>query len=238
VQTLNIARRQFASYFNSPAAYIVLALTLAVTGFLFFVFPGAFFLAGRATLRTLFSMMPWALLFACPALTMGLLAEERRTGTIELLITMPVRDWEVIVGKYLASLGLLAVLLAFTLPYPIVVASFGPLDWGPVWTGYLGLFLEGAALLAIGVMTSSWTENQLIAFFVAFIIGFLLVILGYAAQLLGPGLGRFVEAISFGSHFESMARGVLDTRDLVFFVSLIVLPLAIAFRSLESRRWR
>jgi len=237
VQTLNIARRQFASYFNGPAAYIVIALVLILTGFLFF-YIGAFFLTGRASLRGLFQMMPFTLLFACPALTMGLLAEEKRNGTLELLITLPVREWEVIVGKYLAAVGLLAVTFALTLPYPIVVSTLGNLDWGQVWTGYFGLLLEGSALLAIGMMASSFTDNQLIAFFVAGIFAFMFVVVGYATPFFPSGLASVVEQMSFSFHFESMARGVLDTKDLVFFSSMIFFPLAIAFRALESRRWK
>ena len=237
MQTLNIARRQFASYFNGPAAYIVIALVLILTGFLFF-YIGAFFLTGRASLRGLFQMMPFTLLFACPALTMGLLAEEKRNGTLELLITLPVREWEVIVGKYLAAVGLLAVTFALTLPYPIVVSTLGNLDWGQVWTGYFGLLLEGSALLAIGMMASSFTDNQLIAFFVAGIFAFMFVIVGYATPFFPSGLASVVEQMSFSFHFESMARGVLDTKDLVFFSSMIFFPLAIAFRALESRRWK
>lgn len=237
MQTLNIARRQFASYFNGPAAYIVIALVLILTGFLFF-YIGAFFLTGRASLRGLFQMMPFTLLFACPALTMGLLAEEKRNGTLELLITLPVREWEVIVGKYLAAVGLLAVTFALTLPYPIVVSTLGNLDWGQVWTGYFGLLLEGSALLAIGMMASSFTDNQLIAFFVAGIFAFMFVVVGYATPFFPSGLASVVEQMSFSFHFESMARGVLDTKDLVFFSSMIFFPLAIAFRALESRRWK
>ena len=238
MQTLNIARRQFASYFNGPAAYIVIALVLILTGFMFFYIPGAFFLTGRASLRTLFQMMPFTLMFACPALTMGLLAEEKRNGTLELLITLPVREWEVIVGKYLAAVGLLAVTFALTLPYPIVVNTLGNLDWGQVWTGYFGLLLEGSALLAIGMMASSFTDNQLIAFFVAGIFAFMFVVVGYATPFFPSGLASVVEQMSFSFHFESMARGVLDTKDLVFFSSMIFFPLAIAFRALESRRWK
>lgn len=238
MQTLNIARRQFASYFNGPAAYIVIAQVLLLTGFLFFYIPGAFFLTGRATMRTLFQMMPFTLMFACPALTMGLLAEEKRNGTLELLATMPVREWEIIVGKYLAAVGLLGVMLALTIPYPIVVNTLGNLDWGQIWSGYFGLFLEGSALLALGMMASSFTDNQLIAFFVAGTLAFGFVIVGYATPFLSSGLASVVEQLSFSFHFESMARGVLDTKDLVFFFSMIFFPLAIAFRGLESRRWK
>ncbi|MCX7809263.1 MAG: ABC-2 transporter permease, partial [Deltaproteobacteria bacterium] len=145
---LTIASRQFKSYFNGPTAYVVICLILGVIG-LFFWTP--FFLAGRASVRQLFILIAYCLTFAGPALTMGLIAEEKRSGTIELLITMPVRESEVIIGKFLAALGLWAVCLVCTLPIPLAVSTLGRLDWGPVWSGYLGALLLGSAVLAVGL---------------------------------------------------------------------------------------
>jgi ABC-2 type transport system permease protein len=233
--TLTIAGRQFRSYFNGPVAYIVLSLVMLLLGFLFWQ---TFFLFGKATAREMFSYLSLILTFAVPALTMGLLAEEKRTGTIELLITMPVRDWEVVIGKFLGVLGLFAVLLALTLPYPISIARLGTLDPGPVFTGYVGLFLQGGALLAIGLMASSWTDNQLVALFVALGISVSVFLLDKVLQLLPAQAASVLEWFSFDFHVNSMTRGVIDLRDVIFFLSITGFSLALAFRALESRRWR
>ncbi len=233
--TLTIALRQFRSFFNGPVAYIVIAIVLIALG-LFFWTP--FFLMNHASVREMFRLLGIILAFAVPALTMGLLAEERRSGTIELLITMPVRDMDVIFGKFLASLGLLAVLLVCTLPYPISVSTLGNLDWGPVLTGYFGLFLEAGAMLAIGLMCSSFTENQLIAFFVSMALCTVLAFfIGWFLPFMPPGIIDVVTWISFDTHFEAMTRGVVDTRDVVYFLSVAGFALMVAFRALESRRW-
>lgn len=234
--TMTIALRQFRSFFNGPVAYIVIAIVMIALG-LFFWTP--FFLMNHASVREMFRLLGIILAFAVPALTMGLLAEERRSGTIELLITMPVRDADVIFGKFLAALGLLGVLLLCTLPYPLSVSTLGNLDWGPVLTGYFGLFLQAGAMLAIGLMFSSFTENQLIAFFgsltictvLAFFIGWFLPFIpnGFVLDV--------VTWVAFDRHFESMTRGVIDTRDVVYFVSVAGFALMVAFRALESRRW-
>jgi len=233
---LHIAGRQFRSYFNGPVAYIVICIVLIALGFFFWT---PFFLMNHASVHEMFRMMGMILAFAVPAMTMGLLAEERRSGTIELLITMPVRESEVIFGKFLAGLGLVAVLLACTIPYPISVSMLGNLDWGPVLTGYIGLLLEAAAMVAIGLMCSAFTENQLIAFFVALapcvMLGWL-----FAAFLPFVPVGwptTLVTFLSFDSHYDSMARGVIDSRDVIYFLSVAGLALMVAFRALESRRW-
>jgi ABC-2 type transport system permease protein len=232
--TLTIAARQFRSYFNGPVAYIVICFSLFLVGILFWQ---PFFLMNRATVREMFRFFSYMFVFAAPAITMGLLAEERRSGTLELLITMPVREGEVIVGKFLGALGLLAVMLLVSIPYPISVAQLGPLDDGPVWSGYFGLFLQGAAMIAIGIAASSFTENQLVAFFVSFFIGAVVVLLTWLLPLLPAGLVSVVEWITFDYHFESMSRGVIDTRDVVYFLSIVAFSLMLAFRALESRRW-
>jgi ABC-2 type transport system permease protein len=177
------------------------------------------------------------LLPTAPALTMGLLAEEKRTGTIEVLLTMPVKDTEVIVGKYLAALGLLAVLLACTLAYPISVGTLGHLDWGPVFAGYFALLLEGGAMLAVGVLASSWTDNQLIAFFTSGMICFVFWIISRFLPFMPQATASIIEWLSFDYHFQDLVRGVIDTRHIIYFLSVIGFSLALAFRSLESRRW-
>lgn len=233
--TLTIAGRQFRSYFNGPVAYIVVCICLILVGIFFW---SPFFLMGRVTVREMFRLFGMTLAFAAPAITMGLLAEEKRSGTLELLITMPVRESEVIFGKFLGALGLLAVMLLVSLPYPISVSRFGDLDWGPVISGYLGLLLQGGAMIAIGLAASSFTDNQLVAFFVSFFICAVLVAVGWLLPLMPPGfVVNTAEWLSFDYHFESMSRGVIDTRDLIYFLSIAGFCLMLAFRALESRRW-
>lgn len=234
-RTLTIAKREFAAYFNGPAAYIVLSLFLMVLGFFFWQ---PFFLMNRASVRGMYELMSVLLLAAAPAMTMGLLAEEKRTGTIEVLLTMPLRDGEVILGKFLGALGLLVVLMLLTLPYPISVASLGRLDVGPVLAGYLAILLQGSAMLAIGVLASSWTENQLIAFFTSGMLCFGLFMLGRFLPFMPSQIASIVEWASFDYHYEGLARGVIDSRDVVYFLSIAGFALAFAFRSLESRRWK
>jgi len=233
--TLSIARREFRSYFNSPAAYIVGTLFLIVIAIMFW---NSFFLEQRASVRRMFFWAYIVSVFVGPAITMGLLAEEKRTGTLELLITYPVRDAEVVLGKYLGALGLYAVLLLLTLPQVFSVAGMGPLDWGPVWSGYLGLFLSGGAFIAIGVLASSWTSNQLVALIVALAIGTFFSVIRHLLFFLPDGLASVFEWLSFGYHSDSLERGVIDTRDVFFFFSVIALSLGLAFRSLESRLWK
>jgi len=233
-RTLTIAKREFRGYFNSPAAYIVVCLFLMLLGFFFW---SPFFLSNRASVRGMFDLMSVLLLPTAPAMTMGLLSEEKRTGTIEVLLTMPVRDSEVSMGKFLGALGLLSVLLVLTLVYPISVSTLGSLDWGPILTGYLALLLQGSAMLALGVLASSWTDNQLIAFFVAGMMCFALWVVSRFLPFIPQQAAAVVEWISFDYHFRNLVRGVIDTRNVIYFLSVIGLALAMAFRSLESRRW-
>ncbi|MEM9189883.1 MAG: ABC transporter permease subunit [Myxococcota bacterium] len=234
--TLAIAKRQFVSYFNGPVAYIVICGALLFVGFFFWQ---PFFLDGRATVRNLWQWVTLSLILVAPALSMGLLADEKRTGTLELLLTLPVKDWELIVGKYLGVLGLYLVFLLLTLPYPMSVASLGDLEWGQTMAGYLGMFLLGAGFLAFGLMASSWTSSQVVALFVSVLYCFFV---GFAFDkvlaLLPSDYTNYLEWLSFDFHRASMARGVVDSRDVIFFLTMIVLPLLIAFRSIESRRWR
>jgi ABC-2 type transport system permease protein len=150
---------------------------------------------------------------------------------------MPVTEAQVIVGKFIGVLGLYAVILALTIFYPISVSTLGDLDWGPVLSGYLGLLLQGSAVLAIGLMASSWTSNQLIALFVALTLSVFFWVLDKFLALLPTNAASALEWLSFDHHFQSMARGVIDLRDVLFFVSVAVFALALAFRALESRRW-
>ncbi len=232
--TLTIAQRQLRSYFSGPVAYIVTCLFLLLIGVFFWP---DFFLVKRATVRDLFQVVSLLLVFAAPAMTMGALAEERGKGTLELLITMPIRDWEVILGKFLAAFSLYSIMLLITTVYPLSVSTLGNLDWGPVFTGYLALLLQGAAMLSIGLLASSWTENQLIAFFIGISMCFAFWFIDRFVPFLPRAAASVFEWLSVNYHFRSMVRGVIDTRNVVYFLSLIGFSLALAFHSLERRRW-
>jgi ABC-2 type transport system permease protein len=232
---LAIARREFKAYFNSPVAYFVIAIFLVMIGVLFFI---PFFSQDRVSMRDFFSLAPFLFVFFIPAITMRLIAEERRSGTIEMLITLPLRDVDVILGKFFAAVLLLIVALLLTLPYAFTISKFGDLDWGPVLGGYFGLLLMGSACLAIGLLASSWTENQIVAFVVAlFLTMFFMTVDRFMIFLPSP-IASVFEYLSFGVHFQNAARGLVDSRDVVFFLSITLLWLFFAFRSLESRQWR
>lgn len=235
MQTLAIARRELGSSFASPVAYIVLSAFLLLAGFMFF---DQFFLDGNATLFRLFQRMPEWLFFFAPAIAMRLLAEERGSGTMELLATLPVADWEVVVGKFLAAFALLAIGVLLTIPYAITVAQLGPLDLGPVIGGYVGTLLLGATYLSFGLLASALTKNQIVAFVVGLAFCFGLFVLESASGAAGPTVGPVLEYLSPGKHFQSIARGVIELKSIVYYVTTIVVVLLLTSRVLEARRWR
>lgn len=233
--TTTIALREFKSYLASPMAYVVTGIFLLLTGFFFSISPSTYL---ETSIRGLWEF--WGtllLLLLASVLTMRLLAEERKMGTLELLLTAPVRDSEVIMGKFFGSLGILTVMLALTFYYPILLMSFGDPDMGPIITGYLGLFLLGGASLAVGLFASSLTSNQLVAAMVAGGIIFALWFAGMAAGLLPEAMGDVISYVSLYYHFSSFMRGVIDTRGIIYYLSITVLFLFLAIRSIESSRW-
>jgi ABC-2 type transport system permease protein len=232
---LVISRREIRTYFNSPVAYIVVTVFTAITGYLFFT---QLFIEKQAELRGFFNVMPLLFMFMVPAITMRLLADEKGSGTLEMLITMPVRDWEVVLGKYLAAMALLATALGLTLVFAITVRALGPLDRGPAVGGYLGLLLMGGAYVAIGLMCSAFTRNSIIAFIVAFAISFALYLFGRLTQFVPAALQPILAFLSIDAHFENISRGVIDSRDVIYYLSVIGVSLLVATTSLESRRWR
>jgi len=234
----SIARRELGSYFSSPIAYVFLLTFVGVVLFTFFNV-NAFFGRAQADMRALFSSIPLLLLWLVPALTMRLWAEEQKQGTIELLLTLPVRDRELVGGKFLASWILLAVGLALTLPLPLTVAFLGNLDWGPVWGGYLGALLLGAAYLAVGQFVSALTENQILAFILSLVVCMGLYGLGTEVflGLFSDGTAAVLRSLGTGSRFESIGRGVVDLRDLVYYVSLTVFFLTLSVGALRAKRW-
>jgi ABC-2 type transport system permease protein len=229
-----IFRRELRSYFNSPVAYVVIVVFLAIVGWFF---SSNLFLMNVASMRVVFELVPLVFLFFIPAITMRLLAEEQKTGTLELLTTRPVRDSEIVLGKFLAAWVLVAITLLPTVLYVIVLASLGPLDVGPVLSGYIGLLLMAAAYIGIGLLASSLTENQIVAFIVSFLIILALFLLNKVLMYVPEGLASTFEFLGIDYHFSNIARGVIDSRNLIYFASLIGFSLLLATVSLERRKW-
>src|SRR4026209_944085 len=252
---LPVFKKEMRLYFGSPVAYVVFTFFLLISGWFFsqiFLFYSdasmrSFMqpqLGGQDlnvienVMRPLFTNMSVVLLFFIPMLTMRLFAEEKRSGTIELLLTYPVRDGEVLAGKSLASLALFALLLVLTLLYPGLVAYFTKVEWGPILSGYLGLLLTGAVFLAVGVLVSSMTENQIVAGFATFGILLAFWIVGWGAEFAGGPRRGVLQYLSIGDHLDGFTRGLIDTKDLVYYVSGVALALFLTLRSLDSKRWK
>ena len=233
-----IALREVRAYFQSPIAYIVLFLFAGVSAFVFFNVK-KFFAAERAELRGFFEIIPLVFLFLVPGLTMRLWSEEKKAGTLELLMTLPVKKHQYVIGKFLGAWTLVAVALLFTAVIPVSVSMLGPLDMGPVLGGYLAAFLLGGTFVAIGIFMSAVTENQIVALLGAMIVGLLLYIPGteqFLAFLPEAWVGT-AQSVGLGSRFQSIERGVVDFRDLLYYVSLIFLFLAANVAVLVGRRW-
>ncbi len=232
---LAIFRRELSSYFDSPLAYIVVPAFLAIVGG-FSLWFSDIFAAGVATMRTVFFWSAISYLLLIPAVTMRLFSEEKRTGSLELLVTMPVTEGEMVAGKFLAALSLMSLALVLTATYPLTLATLGDLDPGPVLGGYLGLFLLGAAFCAIGTAASASSSNQIVAFLGALLLCILHFATGFALSRVPAGILPVVQHLSFDYHFDSLARGVVDTRSLLFYGSVVALFLHLAVFSLQRRR--
>ena len=237
-RVLALARRELRAYFNSPIAYVFLLVFAGAALFTFFNI-NAFFSRGRADLRGLFDAIPFLMVLLVPALTMRLWAEERKQGTLEILLTLPARDHELVTGKFLASLGLLVTGLGLTLVLPLTTAALGDLDWGPVIGGSFGAVLLGAAYLAAGQFVSATTENQILAFILALVVCLTLYGVGTEvfAGLFPDRTASLLRALGTGSRFQSIARGVIDLRDFVYYASLTGFFLAASIAALRVRRW-
>ncbi len=230
-----IARRQLGSYFNSPVAYVVVVLFLLITGSLFWL---TFFDdLNVLSLRGYFERTPLFLAFFAPAITMGSFATEKRSGTLELLKTMPVTDVQIVLGKFVAALALLAVVFAMTLPYPYTLSLLGELDWGAVAAGYIGVMLVGGAYTAIGLMASSWARDQVVAILVAFSLCILLYLIDQLAAPVTGTAATIVEYASTNYHFRSIARGVIEIRSVVYYLSVMTAALVITTLSIERQSW-
>jgi ABC-2 type transport system permease protein len=231
---LPIYRREIRSYFNSPVAYVVIVVFLAIVGWFF---SANVFLMNVASLRIVFDIVPLVFLFFVPAITMRLLAEEKKSGTLELLTTKPVRDGEIILGKFLAAWILLAAALLPTLIYVITLLVLGAPDPGPIVAGYLGLLLMGAVTIGIGLFASSITENQIVAFIIGFLIILIFFLMDKVLMYVPEGLASTIEFLGIDYHFGNIARGVIDSRDVIYFLSLLTFSLYCATVSLERRKW-
>lgn len=239
--SMTILRKEFRQYFDSPIGYIFITVFLVTSSWLFF---RTFFLVEEVTVRPMFLFVPWLFLFFVPAVTMRLWAEEKKAGTMEVLMTLPVRDWEVVAGKFGASLLFLVLSLALTFSIPLTSFFLAEkkdlIDWGPILTSYLGAILLGAAFLAIGIWVSSLTENQIVAFILGIAASFVLMILGerIVTAFLPAVFAPWIEYLGLNRHFNSIARGVIDSRDIIYYLSVIGLFLYLTVRSVESRKWR
>jgi ABC-2 type transport system permease protein len=249
-----VLRKELTTYFATPIFYVMGFFFLLVEGFLFFFIYFNYFQTAsfqvaqnpqlaamldpfQVVFRSFFEDLGFILLLLTPILTMRLLAEEKRAGTAELLFTYPIPDWGVILGKFLAALAVFATFLVFTVAYPVIFAFLTRMDWGQVASGYLGVLLLGGATLALGLFASSLTANQIIAAISAFALLLLFWLIG-APQEMGSAGGGILGALSLRDHLPNLAKGVIGTRDLLFYLSFTYFFLFLTKRQLESRRWR
>jgi ABC-2 type transport system permease protein len=229
-----IFQKELRSYFNSAVAYVVIVVFLAIVGWMY---TSSMFLMNVASLRMMFELIPLVFLFVVPAVTMRLLAEEKKAGTIELLTTKPLHDWEIVAGKFLAAWALIGIALLPTLIYYITVAFLGDIDNGPVIGGYLGLLLMAGVYVAVGLLASSLTENQIVAFIVGLLLMFAFFMMDKVLIFVPDFMTSIVEYLGIDFHFSNIARGVIDSRDIVYFGSVLGFTLYLSVVSLEKRKW-
>jgi len=231
-QVLHIFKKEFYAYFLSPIAYIVISIFLIVTGWFFF---STFFIYDLAGMRNFFAMMPIIFSFVVPAVTMRLFSEEFNVGSYELLLTMPVTIRQVVLGKFLAGTIFMAMMLLPTLSYPLTISLLGELDWGPVVGGYIGAFLLAGSYCAVGLFASSLTRNQIIAFIIGMAICFGLTMLNKMLFFMPGTLLGFLSYLGADTHFANITKGIIDTRDLLYFLSVIFMGLYATHLSVEER---
>jgi ABC-2 type transport system permease protein len=231
-----LAKRELNAFFDSLIAYILLIVFLGISGFFTWLYGSDIFFSGQASLQPFFSLAYWLLFFFIPALTMKMIAEEKKSGTIELLLTKSVTDWEVILGKFFATLLLIIIALAFTLPYYITVWSIWPIDQGAVWCGYLGMIFMSMALISVGLFASSITNNQIVSFLLSLFIGvFFIIIFDVLANSFTGSIGEIFNYLNLSTHYDSISRGVIDSKDLIYFLSITFFGLVLS-ESVLSRR--
>jgi ABC-2 type transport system permease protein len=234
--SLAIAWKEIQAYFTSPMGYIVALVFLAVTGIFFVRSVGGLF--PEASTEGYIQPSSFLLILLAPAITMRLLAEEQKLGTVELLLTAPVKDWEVVLGKFLASLTFFIATLSLTLYYVLLLYVYGNPDSGPIWSGYLGLILYGAAALSAGLLASSLTNNQIVALVVGLGILFVLSLADEVANRVGGVASTILSQAGMTAHLDDFTRGVVATNNIVYYVTVTAVFLFLTVRSLEARRWR
>lgn len=249
-----IYRRELKYFYNSIIAYIVTMVFVLLSGYFFYNRVGFFNLASiqvmqnpisarqlsitEGVLRPFFADLSVLLLLIVPMLTMRLLAEEKKMGTAELLFTYPISDWDAIIGKYLAAVSVVAVMLGLTFLFPLLLERHTDIEWGPVAAGYLGLLLLGSAYVAAGLFFSSLSENQIVAAVLTFGFSLLILLIGWVTPFVSAGTGRVLTEVSIISHLDGFSKGLIDTNDLVYYVNFTALFLFLCSRVLESNRWR
>lgn len=231
-QVMHILSKELKDYFISPIAYIVISIFLVVTGWFFF---STFFIFNQADLRNFFDLLPITFSFVIPAITMRLFSEEFNVGSYEILLTLPVTFNQIILGKFLAAVVFVAAALVPTLSYPVFISFLGELDWGPIIGGYLGAILLAGAYAAVGLFASTITRNQIIAFIVGMGICFLLTLIDKMLFFFPPFLLGVVGFLGAGVHFSNIAKGIIDSRDILYFLSVIFIGLYAAHLAIEDK---
>ena len=249
---LAIAHKEVKSYFSSPIAYIAIGLWALLYGYFFFAILSFFVRQSmqmnqfgpqalnlnQQLIRPLLQNVTILILFLMPMVTMRTYSEEKRSGTIELLLTSPVTDFQIVLGKFFGAMALYAVMLAVTLFHIGVLFIYGSPEWKPILTSYIGLLLLGGCFVAIGLFVSSLTKNQMVAGVGTFVVLLLLWIINWMADSAGPWLGEIMRYMSITEHFDDFGKGVIDTKHLVFYLSVIVFGLFLTLKSVDSERWR
>jgi ABC-2 type transport system permease protein len=232
---LILTRKELQSFFNSPIAYICIASFLMINNWLFFQ---DFFVIDQAGMRGFFSLIPWIFLFLMPAITMRMWAEERKSGSFEILVTLPVRSYELVMGKFLSCLLFMILIIALSVTVPLTIWEVGAPDPGPIIGGYLGIIFLGSSFLAIGLWVSCLAINQIVAFILGVSFSFMLMIIGedLVISRVPAGLAPLFQILGLGRHFQSISRGVVDTRDVIYYLSVIGFFLYLNTRVINSRR--
>lgn len=234
-----IFSREMKTYFTSPIAYVSILVFVFLAGYFFAAyFNWASRYQGEASMRVILQNMGITMLFLAPLITMRLFAEEKRSGTIEILMTSPVTDTEVVLGKFMASLLLYIIMLVLTFFCPLFLIIYGNPDMAPMMVGYLGLFLLGATFLALGIFTSAITKNQIVAALISFVLLLGLWVIGWMSSTVGSKLGQFFSFISLLEHFEDFAKGILDTKHIFYYASFTIFCLFLAVKATESAKWK
>jgi len=233
---LTLTKKEISSYFNSPLGYIVVSVFLIVSGWLF---TQGFFISGQASMRAFFNLLPILFIFILPAITMSLWAEEKRSGTVEVLMTFPIKAAGVVLGKFFSCLAFLFLMLALTSAIPYMVSNLGDPDMGTILAGYIGALLLGSAYIAIGLWVSSVTKNQIISFILTVALIFIFYIIGnsFIIGSFPPEIAAVCKFLSFNTHFNSILRGVISLSDIVYYLSVIIFFLFLNVRMVGMKRW-